>query len=55
MALRPIRLISVGNSQRASYSRKPVGLTSGSRSKSAVFGFKSARGLGSMRNHLENV
>ena len=43
-----MRLISWGNSQRASYSRKPVGLTSGKRSKSAVLGFKSARGLGSI-------
>src|SRR5882672_2552797 len=49
MASRPIRLMSWGNSHRASYSRKPVGLTSGRRSKSAVLGARSARGFGNMQ------
>ena len=41
-------LPGIPNHQRASYSRNPVGLTSGRRSKSAVLDFKSARGFGSI-------
>src|SRR6516165_7176051 len=46
IACMPIRLISCGNSHRASYSRKPVGFTKGRRSKSAVLGLRSVRGAG---------
>ena len=44
----PIRLISFPNSQRASYSRKPVGFTIGRDSYSAVFGDRTGSGFGNM-------
>src|SRR6478672_7074971 len=37
------------NHQRASYSRKPVGLTSGRTSNGRVFGLRSVTGFGNMR------
>ena len=51
----PIRLISLPNSQRASYSRKPVGFTIGSDSYAYVFGFKCGLGLGNMRASGRNA
>src|SRR3954464_2434576 len=47
-ACTPIRLISCGNSQRASYSRKPVGLTSGDCSNAKVLGVSRETGLGTI-------
>src|SRR6185312_8436634 len=44
----PIKLISLPNSQRASYSRKPVAFTIGSDSYAYVFGLSAAFGLGNM-------
>ena len=41
-------MISLPNSQRASYSRKPVGLTIGSDSYAYVFGFNRGFGLGNI-------
>src|SRR3954452_8701686 len=47
-ACTPMRLISSPSSQRASYSRNPVGFTSGSDSYAYVFGFSAAFGLGNI-------
>ena len=56
MALRPMRLMSWGNSDRASYSRKPVGLTSGRRSEIGRVGRKIGARLGSAwSNPLQNL
>src|SRR5947209_7320266 len=48
-ACTPIRLISLPNSQRASYSRNPVGFTIGADSKAWLFGARKGCGLGNMR------
>jgi hypothetical protein len=42
----PDKLISVGKSQRASYSLKPVGVICGVFSNAGVFGAKSETGIG---------
>src|SRR3954462_15013834 len=47
-ACTPMRLISCGNSQRASYSRKPVGFTSGKDSNSKVLAASAGLGCGNM-------
>src|SRR5262249_34044278 len=47
-ACTPIRLISVSNSQRASYSRKPVALTIGSDSYAYVLGDSAGFGAGNI-------
>src|SRR6478735_70325 len=44
----PMRLISFSKSQRASYSRNPVGFTRGKDSYSKVFGERAVCGLGNM-------
>src|SRR5215813_6479486 len=48
-ACTPIRLISLLNSQRASYSRNPVAFTIGSDSKADVLGRSTAFGFGNIR------
>src|SRR3954454_20548321 len=45
----PIRLISLPNSERASYSRKPVAFTIGSDSYAKVFGTRADFGLGTIQ------
>src|SRR5215472_3617990 len=45
----PSRLISFPKSQRASYSRKPFGVTSATFSNSNVFGLRSLRGVSDIR------
>src|SRR5262245_65073949 len=52
-ACTPIRLISLLNSQRASYSRKPVAFTIGSDSKADVLGRSTAFGFGNIRASSE--
>src|ERR1700736_2773285 len=54
-ACTPIRLISVLNSQRASYSRKPVAFTIGSDSKGEVFGNNCGFGFGNIQAAWEGV
>src|SRR6516164_5018050 len=48
-ACTPIRLISLLNSQRASYSRNPVAFTIGSDSKAEVLGRSTDFGFGNMQ------